>query len=70
MYSEYLYVISQLTIIKKITRSTDIHIVFGVLSRKIINFIFNELYLFSILSIKLLLHNFMNNHMHTVSFDN
>ena len=55
---------------KKVTRSSDIHIVFEVLSRKIINFIFNELYFFSILSIKLLLHNFKNNHMHTVSFNN
>ena len=34
---------------KKVKRSTDIYIVFGVLSRKIINFIFNELYFFSIL---------------------
>ena len=55
---------------KKVTRSTDIHIIFGVLSREIINFIFNDLCFFSILSIKLLLHNFKNNHMHTVSFDN
>jgi hypothetical protein len=31
---------------KKVKRSTDIHIVFGVLSIKIINFIFNELYFF------------------------
>ena len=31
---------------KKVKRSTDIYIVFGVLSRKIIDFIFNELYFF------------------------
>jgi hypothetical protein len=34
---------------KKVKRSTDIYIVLGVLSRKIIIFIFNELYFFSIL---------------------
>ena len=53
---------------KKVKRSTDIYLVFGVLSRKIINFIFNELYFFNFI-IKLLSHNFKNNHMHTAFFD-
>ena len=44
-----LYVIKELIIQKKVTKLTDIYIVFGVLSRKIMNFMFNELYFCSIL---------------------
>ena len=54
---------------KTVKRSTDTYIVFGYYLGKLkISYLMN--YIFFNFSINLLSQNFMNNHMHTVSFDN